>query len=56
MRIRLTLDIQRARRRRSATTAPDVDTKTTADLERAPQTDFEPPHRVGFLRNQESAS
>jgi hypothetical protein len=62
VRIRLTLDIERAGHPNTWTAplaehvehAPEVTVKgSPTDLDRAPQTDFDPPHRIGFLRNQE---
>lgn len=60
MRIRLTLDIQRGQRSEPVREyvepehAPEETTKGPAFLERAGQYDFEPIHRIGFLRNEEN--
>ena len=63
MRIRLTLglDVQRhpAQQaqdvRQEPVRSPDVDTKGSFILDRAPQNDFDPDRRIGFLRNQEAS-
>jgi len=57
MRIRLTLDITRTTTPTPAPdveTAPDVDTKAATDLTRRPSPDFDHPHRIGFMRTQET--
>ena len=60
MRIRFTLDIQRTPRPQREDEyvepehAPETTTKGSFVLDRAPQTDFDPARRIGFLRNKET--
>ncbi len=60
MRIRLTLDIRRGPRPEpeheyvEPEHAPEAVAKGSFVLDRAPQTDFDPAHRIGFLRNEET--
>lgn len=55
MRIRLTIDIERRQKADGAPSAPDVWEASTATTSLRDQVDYEPVHRVGFLRNEGEA-